>query len=52
MQLKLDELIKGSSGARTEFVDIEDLTDTELDVLHGQFQVLHEKFEVHRSSKK
>ncbi len=51
MQLKLDELIK-SSGARTEFVDIEDLTDTELDVLHGQFQVLHEKFEIRRSSKK
>lgn len=45
MQLKLDELIKSSHGARTEFVDIEDLTDTELDILHGQFQTLHEKFQ-------
>jgi len=52
MQLKLDELIHGSSGARTEFVDIEDLTDTELDILHGQFQVMHEKFEVRRSQRK
>ena len=52
MQLKLDELIHGSSGARSEFVDIEDLTDTELDVLHGQFQVMHEKFEVRRSQRK
>jgi low affinity Fe/Cu permease len=44
MQLKLNELIKASRGARTEFVDIEDLTDTELDVLHGQFKDLHDKF--------
>lgn len=45
MQLKLNELIKSSRGARTEFVDIEDLTDTELDVLHGQFKDLHQKFQ-------
>ena len=51
MQLKLNELIKGSRGARTEFVDIEDLTDTELDVLQGQFKTMHERFEK-RSSKK
>jgi low affinity Fe/Cu permease len=44
MQLKLDELIKSSHGARTEFVDIEDLTDTELDILHIQFKDLHDKF--------
>jgi low affinity Fe/Cu permease len=52
MQLKLDELIHGSTGARSEFVDIEDLTDTELDVLHGEFQMMHEKFEVRRSQRK
>jgi low affinity Fe/Cu permease len=43
MQLKLNELIKGSRGARTEFVDIEDLTDTELDVMQAQFKELHDQ---------
>lgn len=43
MQLKLSELIKSSRSARTEFVDIEDLTDTELDLIQGQFKELHEK---------
>ncbi len=43
MQLKLNELIKASRGARTEFVDIEDLTDTELDVLQVQFREIHAK---------
>ena len=43
MQLKLNELIKGSRGARTEFVDIEDLTDTELDVMQAQFKLLHDQ---------
>lgn len=51
MQLKLNELIKSSHGARTEFVDIEDLTDTELDVLHGQFKDLHEKFQKQQAKK-
>ncbi|MFZ2126413.1 MAG: low affinity iron permease family protein [Candidatus Microsaccharimonas sp.] len=51
MQLKLDELIKSSRGARTEFVDIEDLTDTELDLLHGEFRVIHEKFRDRRDNK-
>lgn len=43
MQLKLDELIKSSSGARTKFVDVEDLTDAELDELQEQFRAIHEK---------
>jgi len=45
MQLKLNELIKSSRGARTEFVDIEDLTDTELDVIQSQFKDIHDKFQ-------
>ena len=45
MQLKLNELIKASRGARTEFVDIEDLTDTELDVLQAQFKEFHDQFQ-------
>jgi len=45
MQLKLNELIKSSHGARTEFVDIEDLTDGELNVMQDQFKAIHEKFQ-------
>jgi low affinity Fe/Cu permease len=52
MQLKLNELINASRGARTEFVDIEDLSDTELDVLQDQFKVIHEKFVKHSSKSK
>ena len=51
MQLKLNELINASRGARTEFVDIEDLSDTELDVLQGQFKDIHEKFVAHAAKK-
>ena len=43
MQLKLDELINATRSARSEFVDIEDLTDAELDELQGQFREIHEK---------
>lgn len=45
MQLKLDELINASSGARSEFVDVEDLTDGELDVLQSRFKAMHDKFQ-------
>lgn len=43
MQLKLNELIKSSHGARTEFVDLEDLTDSELNVIQVQFKEIHDK---------
>jgi low affinity Fe/Cu permease len=43
MQLKLDELINVSHSARTEFVDVEDLNDAELDALQDQFHEIHEK---------
>jgi low affinity Fe/Cu permease len=52
MQLKLNELIKSSRGARTEFVDIEDLNDTELDVLQDQFKAIHDKFQQRADSKR
>ncbi len=42
MQLKLDELIKGVKGARTEFVDLEDLSDSELSQLQDDFRKLHD----------
>jgi low affinity Fe/Cu permease len=51
MQLKLNELINASRGARTEFVDIEDLNDTELDLLQDQFKTIHKKFVEHSKLK-
>lgn len=43
MHLKLDELIKAVRGARNSLVDLEDLTDEQLDELQGQFKKLHDK---------
>ncbi len=43
LQLKLDELLKAVTGARTGFVDLEDLTEDELKALREQFQRLAEK---------
>lgn len=43
MQLKLNELINVTHRARSEFVDVEDLTDAELDQLQDQFKEIHDK---------
>jgi low affinity Fe/Cu permease len=45
MQLKLDELIKSSHSARSKFVDVEDLNDSELDELQEQFHAIHQKIQ-------
>ncbi len=37
IHLKLDELIKGVEGARTGLVNLEDLSDAELDALQTEF---------------
>lgn len=42
--LKLDELLRGVKGARTQLVDLEDLSDEELEKLHGEFKNLHESY--------
>ena len=52
IQLKLDELLKGVKGARTSLVDIEDLSDKELERLHEQFKRLHEIEETHKRETK
>ena len=39
MQLKLDELIRAVQAARTELVQMEELTDEELDALQREFQL-------------
>lgn len=43
MHLKLDELIKSVKGARNSMVNVEELSDTELQLLHEEFRNLHEK---------
>ncbi len=40
IHLKLDELIRGVEGARTHLVDLENLTDDELDKLQKEFRRL------------
>src|SRR5436305_4205325 len=45
VHLKLDELLRGVEGARTSFVDLEDLTDTQLARLQEQFAHLHQQTE-------
>lgn len=50
MQLKLDELIKVTKGARMELIDLEDLDDSDLDTLQTSFQELHDRYKA-RSEK-
>ena len=44
IHLKLDELIRAIGKARTELVDLEDLSEDELEKLQGEFQELHNHF--------
>jgi low affinity Fe/Cu permease len=41
IHLKLDELIRGVQGARTGLVNLEDLSDLELERLQKEFKRLH-----------
>jgi low affinity Fe/Cu permease len=41
MQLKLDELILTNKGARENFVDLEDISDGELEDITNEFRKLH-----------
>ena len=52
IHLKLDELIRGVKGARTSLVDLEELTDDELDKLQTEFKDLHHKLERHKEHRK
>jgi low affinity Fe/Cu permease len=44
IHLKLDELIRGLKGARNELVDLEELSDAELEQLQREFRRLHEQY--------
>src|SRR5712672_606248 len=51
IHLKLDELLRGVEGARTHLVDLEALSDEELDRLHQQFKrIRHAEAEDVRST--
>src|SRR6266704_5712068 len=43
IHLKLDELIRSVKGARTELIDLEELSDDELEELHKQFKRIAER---------
>jgi low affinity Fe/Cu permease len=40
VQLKLDELIRATKGARTQYVGLEDLSDVDLEELNKEFKLL------------
>lgn len=45
IHLKLDELIRSVKAARTKLVDLEDMSDTELDKLDAEFKGIREKYD-------
>jgi low affinity Fe/Cu permease len=44
LHLKLDELIRAIHGARNQLVDLEDLSDKELEQLQKEFHALHQQY--------
>jgi low affinity Fe/Cu permease len=51
IHLKLDELIRSMRTARNRMVDLENLSDAELDVLQKEFETLRQKAEVARKAR-
>lgn len=49
VHLKLDELIQATKSARADFVDIESLTDAELDELQEEFKLVQEKIQAKKN---
>lgn len=45
VHLKLDELLRSIKNARNQFIEIEQLGDAELEVLHQEFEAKHIKAE-------
>jgi low affinity Fe/Cu permease len=45
IHLKLDELIRAMHGARTQLVELEELSDEELERLHSEFHQLRAQYE-------
>jgi low affinity Fe/Cu permease len=51
-QLKLDELIRAVSGARTSLVDMEHMSDEELAQLQAEFETLRDKAAMRRQRRR
>ena len=51
-QLKLDELIRAVAGARTSLVDMEHMSDQELERLQSEFESLRNRAAVHREKRR
>lgn len=45
IHIKLNELLTALKGARNSLVNVEDVPDQDLEKLHNEFKVLHEKYE-------
>lgn len=45
VHLKLDELLRSISGARNILIEVENLSDAELEIMHAEFEKLHDKAE-------
>jgi low affinity Fe/Cu permease len=43
LHLKLDELIHATKGARNQLIDLENLSDAELDKLHAEFREIQQR---------
>ena len=52
VHLKLDELIYGVHGARNSLIDLEMLSDQELEVLQQQFERLRKRGDAHTSTRR
>jgi len=52
IHLKLDELIRAVHNARNELVDMEDLSDAELERLQDEFARLHERAAAHHAKRR
>ncbi len=45
IHLKLDELLRSGKDARNSLIEVESLSDKELELLHAEFEALHDKAE-------
>ena len=52
VHLKLDELIRGVQGARNSLIDLENLSDQDLEVLQQQFERLRKRGDTQSSTRR
>ncbi len=52
VHLKLDELLRSAKGARNTMIEIENLSDLELEEMHREFEKLHDTAELELSRRR